>query len=75
MNLERKLAEALIRPSRPDKADQIIADLLASHPDRVSNATDEELVEAFLDMDAEPVIRDTAQAVLQARNYLRSPRQ
>ena len=62
------------KPSRPDKADQIIADLLAGHPDSVSNATEEELLEAFLDMEAEQDVRDTAQVVLEARKYLRSPR-
>lgn len=61
------------KPSRPDKADQIIADLLVVYSS-ISNSTDEELLEAFLDMDADQEVRDSAQAVLEARKYLRSPK-
>ena len=51
---------------------QIIINLLAASHSSVREATDETLVAAFLDMeDADEEIRDTAQAVLEARKYIR----
>jgi len=51
---------------------QIIINLLAASHPAVRDATDETLVAAFLDMeDADEEIRDTAQAVLEARKYIR----
>ena len=51
---------------------QIIINLMAAFPPSVRDASDEDLVAAFLDMeDADEEIRDTAQAVLEARKYLR----
>jgi hypothetical protein len=51
---------------------QIIINLLAASHPSVRDATDETLVAAFLDMDdADEEIRDTAQAVLEARKYIR----
>ena len=51
---------------------QIIINLLAASHPSVRDATDETLVATFLDMeDADEEIRDTAQAVLEARKYIR----
>ena len=51
--------------------DKLIEELLQAMPESVRNATDGELLEGFLDMDAPQEVRDTAQLVLEARKYLR----
>ena len=40
-------------------------------PESVKNASDEDLLEGFLDMNADQAVRDTSQALLEARKYLR----
>lgn len=51
---------------------QIIVNLLAASSPSVRDASDVELIAAFLDMDnADEEIRDTAHVVLEARKYLR----
>lgn len=51
-------------------AEAIITNLLYAM-DGIRDRSDDELKEAFLDFDADPVVRDTAQVVLEARGYLR----
>lgn len=50
---------------------QHVLNLLHCFPDHVINAPDEELHRAFLDMEAEEEIRNTAQVILEAKKWLR----
>lgn len=57
--------------SSTGSSSSIIAQLLEMMPKSVREASDEDLLEAFLNMDAEQEVRDTSQALLEARKYLR----